>query len=109
MLHGDRLKHLREIRGYTHTELAELLEVSYPQIYRYEAGKSDPSGDVISRMANLFNVTTDYLLGITDDSSPQIRVDNLTPTEKKVLAAMRQGHPLEAIKAIVDDTPALTV
>lgn len=102
MLRGDRLKRLRNQHELTHEEIAEALGVSVSQIWRYEAEKVDPSTEVLSRMAKLFHVTTDYLVGLTDDATPPIEGD-LSEKEKRVVAALRHGEPMLAIKAIVDD------
>lgn len=105
MLRGDRLKDLRQSKGYTHEELAEILDLSQKQIWRYEAGKTDPSGEIVSRIAEVFNVSSDYLLGVTDDPNPYLRVDNLSPKERQVLAAMRRGEVVEAIRVLVEYEP----
>lgn len=102
MLRGDRLKVLRESKGYTHEELAELLDLGTTQIWRYENGKTDPSGDILSRIAQVLDVTADYLLGLTDDPHPNLKIDNLTSQERKVLSAMRHGDYFEAIRVIVN-------
>jgi len=101
MLQGDRLKALRESKGYTHHDLANLLNVGYAQIYRYEANKSDPSTYVLERAAELFGVSVDYLLGLTDDPIPD--QSSLSHKEKQVIAAWRRGERFEAIKMIVVD------
>ena len=103
MLLGDRLKQLREARQYTHAELAGLLNVGYAQIYRYEANRTVPSADILARMSHVFNVSTDYLLSLTDDPTPHFRVDNLSAKERAILRAVRDGDALEAIKVIVGD------
>jgi len=104
MLLGDRFKALRESKGYTYQHLAELLGLSTMQIWRYEAGKSDATGDVLSRMARVFDVSVDYLLGLTDvPNPPGLSETVLTEKERDVLAAMRQGQSLEAIKLIVSE------
>ncbi len=105
MLHGDRLKILREGRGYTHHELANLLDVGSAQIWRYESGKTAPTADVLTRMGKLFNVSTDYLLGLTDTPLPPgVSASDLSEKERNVIAALREGEPYEAIKLIVADT-----
>lgn len=101
MLRGDRVKVLRESKGYTHQELADLLNVGYAQIYRFEAGKADPPGDVLSRMSRLFGVTVDFLLGLSD--MPISDASDLSEHEKRAIAAWRRGERFEAIKVIVDD------
>jgi transcriptional regulator with XRE-family HTH domain len=104
MLRGDRLKALRENKGYTHQQLAELLDLALPQIWRYEAGKTDPSGDIVARIARVFNVSADYLLGLTDEPTPPGALeDGLSPKERTVLSALRRGQNYEAIKMIVSD------
>jgi transcriptional regulator with XRE-family HTH domain len=103
-MHGDRLRDLRLKYNYTHEELAEMLGLGVAQIWRYETEKTDPSGTILSRIASAFNVSTDYLLGLSDDPNPTLKVDNLTPIEKQVLSAMRRGEYIEAIKAIVSET-----
>ncbi len=104
MLRGDRLKTLREDRGYTHQKLAELLDLGTSQVWRYEAGKTDPSGDILVRLAKVFDVSVDYLLGLVDDPTPTVLSENnLSPKERTVLAALRRGQNYEAIKLIVGD------
>lgn len=104
MLYGDRLKSLRESRKYTHQELALLLEVGFAQIYRYEAGKNEPTADVLTRIAKLFDVSIDYLVGLTDAPLPPgFAISTLTEKEQGVLAALRRGENYEAIKLIVND------
>jgi transcriptional regulator with XRE-family HTH domain len=103
MLRGERLRDLRVAKEYTYERLAELLDLSMRQVMRYEAGDSEPTGGVIARMSQIFNVTTDYLLGRTDDPTPYLSVDNLTIQERNVLAALRRNQPIEAIRAIIAD------
>jgi len=103
MLQSDRLRSLRLQKNYTHEYLAERLDLSMRQIARYEAGEADPASDVVSRMADIFDVSSDYLLGRSDDPTPLTKIDNLTAKERAILAALRRNHPLAAIKAIVDD------
>jgi transcriptional regulator with XRE-family HTH domain len=105
MLHGERLKALRESKRYTHQHLANMLGLAMVQVWRYEAGKTDPSGDVLARMAKVFNVSVDYLLGLTDTPLPPgVSASDLSEKERNVIAALREGEPYEAIKLIVADT-----
>lgn len=97
MFRSDRFKHLRESRKYTHAELADLLGVGYAQIYRYEAGKSDPQSQMLDKMADLFNVSVDYLLGRSD--SPVVDND-LTKLETEVITAIREGNKIKAIQVL---------
>jgi transcriptional regulator with XRE-family HTH domain len=104
MLRSDRLRNLRLDKNYTHQQVADLLNIAVRMIARYEAGEVEPSGDVITRMADVFSVSTDYLLGRTDDPTPCYQAGELTDKERAVLAALRRGEPLEAIRLIVSTT-----
>lgn len=101
MLKGNRFRELRLRDKYTHETLAQALNIGIRMVAKYEAEEADPSSDVISRMAEVFNVSTDYLLGRTDDPTPCAQSSDLTPTERAVLAALRRGDALAAIKTII--------
>lgn len=58
-----RFKEARKKTGMTAIEAANKLEVSQPTISAWEAGRKTPSIEGLERMADLYQVTTDYLLG----------------------------------------------
>lgn len=62
-----RLKELREEKGITQVDLAKALKTSQGLISQYESGAKHPGLEVIKRIAKFFNVSTDYLIGDTDD------------------------------------------
>jgi transcriptional regulator with XRE-family HTH domain len=101
MLQGNRLRELRLSQNYTHEQLAKLMDLGIRQVARYESGHNDPTGEVIARIADVFNVSTDYLLGRTDDPKPCNQAADLTPQEQQILAALRRGEKIEAIRLIV--------
>lgn len=57
------LKNLRERKGMTQREVAHVLHIADSTISHYEKGISVPSTEMIIRLADFYNVTTDYLLG----------------------------------------------
>lgn len=60
---GAKLQALRSQRGWSQTELARQLGLSHPgYVNNLEAGRRAPSIDLIVQIADLFGVTTDYLL-----------------------------------------------
>lgn len=75
--------------GYGRAKLAELLEIGETNIPLYEANKRTPSSDVVAKMAVFFNVSTDYLMGLSDDPNSPVRDSNISPDELKVLALYR--------------------
>ena len=59
---GKRVKALRMGKGLTQEKLAEMLNISFSQISRIESGRSTPSIDVMIELAELFQVSLDYLI-----------------------------------------------
>lgn len=59
---GKRIQELRKKNNLTQQELAKRISISHPQIVRYEKKDVQPPADVLSRMADVFNVSIDYLV-----------------------------------------------
>lgn len=98
---GDRLRQLRESMPVTQEDLASRLGISEIQIYRYEKGTAEPRADVVVKLAEFFNVSTDYLLGITETPGTHLH-GNLEANEAAAIRAWRRGDKYEAIRVIVD-------
>ena len=60
---GDRIRKLRTQQKLSQKELARKLDVSVATIKNWENDSSDPYLDNIRTLSSIFNVTTDYLLG----------------------------------------------
>lgn len=58
-----RLKEQRKLYGYTQKYVAEPLGISQPSYIRYEDGSAEPSQENLVKLADLFDVSVDYLLG----------------------------------------------
>ncbi|WP_282801173.1 helix-turn-helix transcriptional regulator [Secundilactobacillus kimchicus] len=58
-----RLKELRKLKGFSQSELAKYVNVSQQTIGSWEVGRSEPNIETLQRLASLFGVTVDYLLG----------------------------------------------
>ena len=63
---SKRLKELREAKGKSQEELSLFLGIARPTYTNYELGKREPDNEMLQKIANYFNVSTDYLLGRTD-------------------------------------------
>ncbi|MDY6367121.1 MAG: helix-turn-helix transcriptional regulator [Clostridia bacterium] len=59
----DNLIELRKINGLTQRDVATKLGISQPSYIRYENGKSEPTLSNLVKLADIFDVSTDYLLG----------------------------------------------
>lgn len=64
MTTADRIKHLREARGWTQAELARRLGLTRNGVNSWEQGLSTPSPACLVDLAQTFSVSTDYLLGL---------------------------------------------
>jgi transcriptional regulator with XRE-family HTH domain len=65
---AKRLTASREAKGLTKEKLGKVVSVHHSQIGRYEKGEASPSAEVLKKMANALNVSTDYLMnGSTSD------------------------------------------
>lgn len=70
VLDKERLKECRLRLGITKQEAARRIQISQPAYLRYEAGSRNPSIQIISKMAEVFSTSTDYLIGESTDSAP---------------------------------------
>ncbi len=83
MMIGDRIKQLRTDAKMTQPELAAKLEVTRSAVATYENNTRQPSFHILVRIAEIFHVSTDYLLlGSMDDS---LDVSGLTIEQKAIL------------------------
>ena len=73
----NRLKLLREEKKLIQKDIAKLLNVSIPAVNQYESGKRDMSTETVIKLAEYFNVSTDYLLGKTDIRNPGKQIDDV--------------------------------
>jgi len=68
-----RIRDLREDHDLTQKQLAEALNCSQQVYSNYELGQRDIPTDILIRLALFYRVSTDYLLGLSDDPTPRRR------------------------------------
>lgn len=87
-----RLLELRNEKGLTQRQLAQILNVSQGTYNNWENGNTEPSIEQIIKLAEFFDVTTDLMLGRTDDrtiekrntsDSELLRMYNASPDDVK--------------------------
>ena len=66
---STQLRELRMSKGLSQEQVAKLIGVNKSAIAAYENDTKEPSFEVLIRLANLYRVSTDYLLGQTDSQS----------------------------------------
>lgn len=60
---GNNIRELRKQKRLTQAELAKVMSVSQQTVGAWETGRAIPGSDTLGDLADLFNVSTDYLLG----------------------------------------------
>jgi len=83
---GTKLKELRTQAGMTQQQLATLVGVTKSVISFYELRDRSPSPEVLVKLARIFHVSTDYLLGI--DKSDTLDISGLSETDVAILRAL---------------------
>jgi len=63
---GEKLAELRQDKGLTQQNVADILHCASTTIAGYEQNARDPSTEMLVKYAQYFNVTTDYLLGLAE-------------------------------------------
>lgn len=63
MILGERLKEARKLKGYTQMEAASKLGITNGALSGYERNYRDPDTEMLKKLANLYEVSTEWLLG----------------------------------------------
>jgi len=110
---SERLRQARSRVGMKQAEAARLLGVTASVLARYESGLNDPPSTNLRRLAEIYDVSTDYLLGRTDDPHPTAPLPAgaypVGPLVRiPVLGDIRAGRPLLAQDNVIgwEDVPA---
>lgn len=83
---SSRLRKLRLNKGLRQEQVAKLVGVNKSAISTYESGTRQPSFDILVRLANLYRVSTDYLLGQT--SIRVVDLSGLTEQEAALICGI---------------------
>ena len=95
---GMRLKELRQNAGLSQEQLANRIHVSKAAISNYELYNRNPSPDILIKLARIFHVSTDYLLGV-EVKKQSVDVTDLSEEDIKFIEdtiAMIRRKNLEA-------------
>jgi len=87
---GDKIHHLRKVKGLSQEELASQLTVSRQAISKWELGESVPDTENVVQLSKTFNVSTDYLLndeyeGDKDIPAVKLSSENIKAKYRKVI------------------------
>jgi len=88
---GERLKRARERKGLSQIDVFKKININNKTLSRYEAGGSEPDVDNLVKLANLYEVSIDYLVGRTDNPKMQFSkeerfiYDKLDLTDEEIM------------------------
>lgn len=100
---GDRIKELRTNQKMTQAEFAARLGVTKSAVSSYENSSRLPSYDILIKMARIFKVSTDVLLGQAEGVRTLLDVTGLTRPQ---IAAVREVvEQYQALNAALDNLP----
>ena len=101
---SQRVKNLRKSRKFTQAGLAEQLGLTDRQVSSYENGQAYPTAPGLIKLANIFDTTTDYLLGLTDNPTRDPSyVSPLNATEQELhdlIASFDEDYQQKLLAAI---------
>lgn len=80
---ANRIKLLREEKGYTQAELAKHLGITRSSVNAWEMGISVPSTQYIIELAELFRISADYLLGL--DATASVSMAGLSEQDVRLV------------------------
>ena len=88
---ATRMRELRKAAGLTQELAAQKLNISVPTYCRYEYAQREPGASTIAAMAQLYHVSTDYLLGVnepTPEKKAEIILASNSPRRRELLGQM---------------------
>jgi transcriptional regulator with XRE-family HTH domain len=103
---GAKMSNIRTARKrleLSQEQLAERIGVTQSAVSYYERSETDIGSSIVKLLADALECSADYLLGLTDDPTPVRGPPGLTEHEAAVVAALRAGERLEAIRLIVGE------
>lgn len=96
---GDRIRALRQAQDLSQAKLAAVVNITETSINNYETGRRNPSPKILLQLARVFGVSSEYLLGFTDNPARQTSLP--TDWEQTVAWVMSQGLSPSDIKTAV--------
>lgn len=85
-LFGQKLKTLRQEKGITQEQLASKVEIVKSSISGYEKGSIYPSVEVLIKLCKFFDVSADYLLGLSDNM--EFKISHLTDEQLSIILSL---------------------
>ncbi len=98
----EKLVRLRKDRGWSQTVLCERVGVNIAHLSRLENGKSQPSGEMLWKIAKAFGVSMDYFMDEEADEATPISIKDKTLAERIELVDMLEDTDRQTIINVID-------
>ncbi|CAA0183402.1 DNA-binding protein [Tenacibaculum maritimum] len=89
----DRLKQGRTAKGFSQAESSKMVEIHVTNISRYERGENKPTTEILSKLANALDTTTDFLMSGSND---ELANENIS--DKELLSLFKRINNLSEDK-----------
>ena len=102
----NKIKQLRLEKGVKQAELAEYLNIAQNTLSYWESGKYDIDNKSLKKIAEYFETTSDYILGLSDDPRPESKKNSPPPPDIKWgdFGISFHGTPTEEDKEMIVDS-----
>jgi transcriptional regulator with XRE-family HTH domain len=102
---GKIIKKLRKERDLTQKDLADKLGITRGAVGLYEQGKRSPDNEMLSMLADFFEVSTDYLLGRTDNrQNPNDKIKSAISDDPELLEFWNELSQREDLQLLFKQT-----
>lgn len=99
----NTIKKLRQEKELTQVQLAEILDIDQTTVSKWELEKALPDTQMLIRLAKFFDVSTDFLLGISSFYYPDIikeKTAELSPDGKELLDIFNALEPMHRVQVL---------
>lgn len=96
------LRLLREERGFSQQRLAEMLNISQQAVFKYEKTSNEPDISTLIKIADIFGVTVDYLIGNSEIREKNAKLGTAILTESELSHISRWRKLPEDVRENID-------
>ncbi|OFX18419.1 MAG: transcriptional regulator [Bacteroidetes bacterium GWA2_31_9] len=99
---SDRILSLRKEKNWSQSDLAKMVGVTYAQIGRYETKNTQPSAEVLKKIADALNTSTDYLMYGNKDEKARAALEDTELLQQFKEVEKMNNEDKKTIKNIID-------
>ncbi|MCK9268435.1 MAG: helix-turn-helix domain-containing protein [Alkaliphilus sp.] len=101
---GEKIQYLRIERGLKQKEMAQILQINRATLSNWETGRANPDPEMLAKLAEFFNVTTDFMLSRKE--TRQLDVSGLRHDQLFVLENIRDHFRKENVSPSNEEAAA---